>query len=149
MTIVDNGTKAAVYDNTGKVKASYPGGSFFEGLGRPWTGLHTIDMVRRDAARQRVRFETKYREEEEKAEIILSPAEGRLVYTIDMGNDVVDTIAMSAADGTSGELKFIYLQEVPEEADEFAEPKVGRYYRSGHETGPGSLWLLSLMNGDW
>ncbi|MHC4346797.1 MAG: RNA polymerase sigma factor, partial [Planctomycetota bacterium] len=148
LRVVDNGAGAAVYDGPGKVKASYPGGSFFEGLGRPWMGLHTIDTVRRDAARQQVRFETKYREGEEKAEIILSPAEGQLVYTVDMRNDVVGKIVMSAADGTSGELKFIYLQEVPDEGDEFVEPEMAGYYRGGRETSPGGLWLSRLINGD-
>jgi RNA polymerase sigma-70 factor (ECF subfamily) len=147
LRLVDNGADAAVYDGAGKVKASYAGGSFFKGLGRPWMGLHMIDTVRRDAAQQRVRFETKYREGEEEAEVILSPAEGQLVYTIDMKNDVVKIIRMSVDEGISGELKFIYLQEVPEQGNEFAEPEIGRYYGSRHETSPGLLWLLSLMNG--
>jgi hypothetical protein len=112
LKVVDNGAEALVYDRAGKVTASYAGGSFFAGLARPWMGLHTIDTVRRDAAGQEIPFETRYEPGEEKAEIVLTCRQGRLVYEIDMERDVVDSINVSTSEGKGGELKFRYLQDV-------------------------------------
>jgi len=146
---VDNGEAAVVYDSAGTAVAGYAGGSFFKGLPRPWMGLHTIDTVRRDAARHRVPFETEYNRPKDKAQVVLSPQNGKVTYTIDMEKDVVEEITFSMYSGRQGELRFSYLQDIAEGGDEFVEPEVSSYYAAKGKAGPGILWLVSLVNGDW
>ncbi|MHC4617696.1 MAG: RNA polymerase sigma factor [Planctomycetota bacterium] len=148
LKIADSGTEALVYDSTGKVTKSYAGGTFFKGLTRPWMGLHTIDTVRRDAAEQQVWFDTEYEAGETKAQVILTPQEGKLVYTIDMETDVIDNIRITTRDGREGELRFAYLQDTEHAGVEFTEPQIGRGYGSKRRASPGMLWLLQLAAGD-
>jgi hypothetical protein len=147
LRIVDDGGEAVVYDGSGGLVARYAGGSFFKGLPRPWMGLHTIDTVRRDAAEQQIRFETRFKPGQENAEVRVSCGEVKLVYIIDMGADVVDKITFSTDDGSAGELRFSYLQDIEEAGDAFIEPPVSSYY--GRESEQGMKWLLDLANGDW
>ncbi|MHC4544504.1 MAG: RNA polymerase sigma factor [Planctomycetota bacterium] len=123
-----------------KVGGSIVNKASFAGLGRPWIGLHTVDTVRRDAAEKRIWFETKYNKRSGKAEVILKPEDGRLVYTLNMEKDVVKSIAFSG--DTEGQLQFDYLQEIDNIGNEFAEPI--RKTRL-QERGEGMLWLLELM----
>jgi RNA polymerase sigma-70 factor (ECF subfamily) len=143
LEIIDDGRQAIVRKG-GKVTASYDAGSFFEGLPRPWMGLHTIDTVRRDAAELEVSFETKLDREAERAEVMLSAEQGRLVYTIDMEKDVVERITISAGDQVVGELTFSYLQDINQFGYEFTEPQIGRRYGSLRRKSPGILWLLQI-----
>jgi len=110
-------------------------------------GLHTIDTVRRDAAEQRVWFETKYEPKEGKAEVELSCEQGKLVYTIDMKKDVIDRVTILGNDGRKGELRFSYLQDIGEAGREFAEPRISRSYGSKRRASPGMLWLTKLITG--
>jgi hypothetical protein len=144
LRVVDSGTSAAVYDSDGKVAARYTGGSFFAGLGRPWMGLHTIDTVRRDAAKEQVPFETKYKPGDDKAEVILTCPQGKLIYTVDMEADVIDEIAISAGHGKEGFLKFSYLQRIEKEGDEFVEPRVSGSYGGMRRESRGMLWLFEI-----
>jgi hypothetical protein len=149
LRIVDNGSEAVLYDSGGGVVAGYQGCTFFEGLPRPWMGLHTIDIVRRDAAEKGVWFETTFEPGEEKAKVMLSCKQGKLVYTIDMQTDVVERIRISTSEGRTGELRFSYLQDIEQAGGRFVEPQVGSYYGRKREQGPGLLWLVHLVNGDW
>jgi hypothetical protein len=116
----------------------------FAGLGRPWMGLHIIDTIRRDAAEKRIWFKTKYSERSGMAEVVLKLGDGRIVYTIDMEQDVIENITFSTNDGRKGELKFSYLQEIDNIGNEFAEP--GR--KTKHpERSEGILWLIRLGEG--
>jgi RNA polymerase sigma-70 factor (ECF subfamily) len=117
------------------------------GFSRPWMGLHTIDTVRRDAAGQQMRFETKLEPGEEKAEVVVYAGQAKLVYTIDMEADVVEQIRITSADGNQARLRFTYLQEIDGVRNEFIEPRVSRYY--GDKREQGLTWLLDLVNGDW
>jgi len=146
--IVDTGTEACVFDGNGKVIARYRGGSFFAGLGRPWMGLHTIDTVRRDAAKQQVWFETTYKLQEDKAEIILTCDRIELVYTIDMETDVIDKITFEVDNVVVGELMFSYLQDINDVAREFTEPRVRRN-RKSKQNPSGLLWLSKLVMDRW
>jgi hypothetical protein len=146
-TIVDSGSEACVFDGSGKVAARYEGGSFFKGLGRPWMGLHTIDVVRRDAAERQVWFETK-RTPGRRAEVALTCDQTNLVYTIDMETDVIEKITFSAGNGGEGELRFSYLQNIDNIGNEFAPPRV-RSYRKPQRDSPGMLWLVKLVEGGW
>ncbi|MHC4621175.1 MAG: hypothetical protein ACYTEQ_25795, partial [Planctomycetota bacterium] len=99
----------------------------------------------RDAAEQKIPFETKYDEGEEKAEVTLTWGQSSLVYTIDMERDVVEEIAVSTAGGREGRLRLTYLQEIEEGGVEFAAPRVGSSYGSKRERGVGILWLTQLI----
>lgn len=96
-------------------------GVLFKGLSRPWTGLHTIDTVRRDAAEKQIAFETKLRADNRKAQLILTKESGKIIYTIDLENDVVEKIVFTGQ--REGLLVFEYLQEIDEIESEFASPR--------------------------
>jgi RNA polymerase sigma-70 factor (ECF subfamily) len=120
------------------------GDRLFKGLSRPWMGLHTIDTVRRDAAEQRIWFETGLLPKGVKARVTLSHNERKLVYVVDMEKDVVDRITfLSDEEQVLGELRFSYLQEIDNIGSEFAEPR-----RKSHQgmcfKKPGILWLVQL-----
>ena len=116
--------------------------SSFIGFGRPWMGLHTIDTVRRDAAKEGLDFETKYTPDGSKAEVVVKAAQGEIVYAIDMVGDVVERITVSTNDGRGGELKFSYLQEIGDGGGDFAEPRTGGRTRRRENLSAG--WLLEL-----
>jgi hypothetical protein len=119
----------------------------FRGLGRPWMGLHTIDTVRRDAADEKVWFETEYDSSSGKAEVKLSSEEGEMVYTIDMERDVIEKVTFSRKEN-DGELRFEYLQDIDEAGNEFVRPHNRRAYVREEQKGPGILWLVRLAEGD-
>jgi hypothetical protein len=98
----------------------------FAGLSRPWTGLHTIDTVRRDAAHDKIPFETINKPQEQKVEIKLTSDKGILTWLIDMDRDLVEKITFSTKEGKEHELRFNYLQDITETPDRFVEPRVKR-----------------------
>ena len=117
----------------------------FAGLPRPWMGLHTIDTVRRDAARQGVWFETGLLPDGSKAEVVLTYGQTRLIYTIDMEADVIDKITFfSEADEVIGHLEFSYMQEIKTAGNKFTEPR--RNYRQSRQKSGGMLWLFELIS---
>jgi RNA polymerase sigma-70 factor (ECF subfamily) len=148
ITIADSGSTACVFDRSGKAVAKYAGGSFFKGLGRPWMGLHTIDTVRRDAAKKEVAFEIKKISGSNKAEVVLTGEQVKLVYTIDMETDVIEKITFSTGSGDQGELQFSYLQNIDDLSSEFTRPRTGSY-RKPQQSSPGMLWLMKLINSRW
>ena len=112
----------------------------FAGLGRPWMGLHTIDTVRRDAARKWLWFETEYTPDETKLQVLVTCKEVKLLYTIDMEKDVIEKITFLVKDHPHGELTFTYLQEIDNIGGEYADP-TGRPQREEQ----GLLWLMRLI----
>jgi len=146
--IADTGAQACVLDRSGKMVAKYEGGSFFKGLAQPWMGLHTIDTVRRDAAEQWVTFETGNVSSSDKAKVILTCEQVKLVYTINMETDVIERITFTANDGGEGELIFSYLQDIDNVGNEFTLPRV-RNYRQPQQDPPGMLWLVNLITNRW
>jgi RNA polymerase sigma-70 factor (ECF subfamily) len=142
LELIDDGRQAIVR-RQGKVVASYPGGSFFAGLSRPWMGLHTLDSVRRDAAERQVPFETGYYAQEKKAQVVLTSEKGKLLYTIDMEKDVVESIRISTG-GAETELRFDYLQDIGQAGNNFSEPQISSRYGSLRRKSPGMLWLMEL-----
>ncbi len=114
----------------------------FAGIGRPWMGLHTIDTVRRDAAQEQIWFNTKYNKRNGKAQVILKPEDGQIVYTVDMEKDVIEKIAFSTGEGREGELRFSYLKEIENIGNEFTRPVSKTSMRERSE---GISWLLELV----
>lgn len=150
-TCVDTPQGAARYDRTGRATELLPGGSFFQGLPRPWAGLHCIDTIRRDAAQRRLRFETIRQDDGAHVKVIVHTMPIGLVYTVDMQTDIVETIELFEAapveSNRIGQLSFTYLQEIPEPADRsFDGP---REPRSGPAVSDrtGLLWLTQLAGG--
>ena len=141
--ICDTDTGACMYDSSGRVMARYKGGSFFKGLARPWMGLHTVDIVRRDAAEQEVWFKTNPLPDSDQVELVLSHKQVKLVYTIDMDSDVVEKITVTGANGVEGELSFSYLQEMENTGSEFAPPRIINH-RVPQREDQGMLWLMKL-----
>ena len=126
---------------------AYAGGSFFKGLTRPWMGLHTIDTVRRDAAEQRISFETKHTPGSRFALVELIYKGFRLIYNIDLEMDVIDEITFSTDQGNSGNLKFSYLQSIEGAggSEDFRPPRPRR--RRASKNSPDLLWLVQLVEG--
>ena len=147
MTIVDMKNEAYVYSSSSDESVKYQSGSFFKGLARPWLGLHTIDIVRRDAAAQGVRFETKHTPGSQFAQVELIHEGFRIIYNIDLETDVIDEITFSTDQGDKGSLKFSYIQTVNEVIHgEFVPPKSSTT-RGALESSSGILWLMQLVEG--
>jgi hypothetical protein len=140
--ISDFPSGAGIRDADGKVIAVYPAGSFFKGLARPWMGMHTIDTIRRDAACQRLGFETKINSNIEKAEVTVFTEQGKLIYTIDMQRDAVDKITFDL-EKSQGQLTFSYLNDIAQGDYESSAVKTHRYSGQSGQS-EGLLWLLYL-----
>jgi len=144
LVMTDSGGEARLCDGLGRVLAVYEGGSFFAGLSRPWMGLHTIDTVRRDAARRRVWFETELKRDGRVGEVVLRHGGTSLVYTIDMEKDVIESIAFEGGGAGPGRLEFVYEQG--EGLLEKYEPVGARQSGRRRSPAPGVLWLFGLAN---
>jgi RNA polymerase sigma-70 factor (ECF subfamily) len=176
LKLSDDWSQARVQRRDEKSSRWYRGGSMFKGLSRPWMGLHTLDTVRRDAVQEGFVFETDYSPASGKAEVVLTQGQNKLIYTIDMENDLIERIEFSVVDDqgrqalyrngagqaegdpfglvrrrsprvAQGELQFSYLQDVEGVDDRFTEPvKTG--YIGPLAEGPGLGWLVKLAEGD-
>ncbi|HCO96891.1 MAG TPA: hypothetical protein DIU00_23635, partial [Phycisphaerales bacterium] len=122
LSIIDTYNEAYISQRSSTELKTYKGGSFFKGLCRPWMGLHTIDTVRRDAAEQRIWFETRYTQDNQFAEVELTHENTKIVYKIDLETDVIDEITFSTDQDETGNLKFSYLQSVNGVSAEFVPP---------------------------
>ncbi len=145
-TILDTGNAAEIRDGSGAILAQYAGGSFFQGLGRPWSGLHTIDTIRRDAARAGVTFTTQALPDGQRVEIALSGPRERLTYRVHLYQDWIESITFSKEDATIGEWTFSY--PAPDEADPHrltAAPSL--HSRRASAPAPRGLWLMRLAQG--
>jgi len=147
MTIVDSKNEAYVHSLSSQNVTKYQPGSFFKGLAKPWLGLHTIDIVRRDAAAQRVRFETKHTPGSKFAQVELIHEGLRIIYNIDLETDVVDEITFSNNKGDKGNLKFTYIQTINDVINgEFVFPKRSKSLGAS-KSSSGLLWLVELVEG--
>ncbi len=146
LTLVDSGRAAEIHDQSDAVLARYPGGSFFQGLGRPWTGLHTIDTIRRDAARAGVPFTTRPLADGRRVEILLHGPGVRLTYRVHLHQDWIESIRFDKEDVTIGEWTFSY--PAPDEADphRLTVPSLPHRRRAG-ASAPSGLWLMRLVQG--
>jgi RNA polymerase sigma-70 factor (ECF subfamily) len=147
LMIVDTYTEAYLNRLQSDQFETYAGGSFFKGLTRPWMGIHTIDTVRRDAAEQRISFETKHTPGSQFAQVELICKGLKIIYKIDMEIDVIDEITFSTDQGNKGNLKFSYLQSIEGAgATEEFKPPIPKRRRASNSS-PGLLWLAKLVEG--
>jgi RNA polymerase sigma-70 factor (ECF subfamily) len=145
LTVADSGRDARITNAEGVVVGRYERGSFFEGLARPWMGLHAIDIVRRDAAEQKIPYETVLGANGDDVAITIAHSEVKLVYTVGLETDVIETIAFFADGAQVGELRFDYLQDVDGVGADFAAPRSSSTLTALTD-GPGMLWLVQLAN---
>ncbi len=151
LEIVDCNDGACIRRVDGTVIAAYPPGTFFKGLLRPWMGMHTIDIIRRDAARRRVAFKTRPARNEENVIVSVYYEDKRnnaeLVYVIDLENDIIEDIRFEVRNRMIGSLVFSYLQDIEQTGDEFSEPAISVSHEVAIRPGAGILWLVDLAQG--
>jgi hypothetical protein len=111
-------------------------------------GLHTIDTVRRDSARNGLWFETEMEGGDDRVRVTVTGREVTLIYTIDIEKDVMESIAFFRTDGVQGELRFSYLQEIGEVGGEFAAPRLSASRKTPLNR-LGGLWLVKLGDEAW
>jgi len=149
LEIVDGVEGANIYGPRQALQATYPAGTFMKGLPRPWMGLHTIDTIRRDAAEESIWFESRYFLSKEKTEVTLSRNNIKLIYAIDMKNDIVEKITFVRNDknvAAEDVLHISYLQSTDRTPDEFTSPKIRKNLRLS-KTPLGIQWLFQLAEG--
>ena len=146
LTLTDGDMGAYILDARNTVLSKYARGSFFKGLSRPWMGLHTMDMVRRDAAERQVPFQTTVLPDGKDVQVTLIRNQTKLVYTIDLKTDVVKSIAFFVNQAPAGQLDFEYFQDLPMARSEFIAPKTANY-RGSSSQDEGMLWLVRLADG--
>ena len=130
---------------TNKSVSGYRYGCFFQGLSRPWMGLHTIDSIRRDAAQNRVWFETRPQQDNSLVDVILSENQNRLVYTVDLHKDLIKSIVFEMSGEIRGEWVFTYYAQLPTGVT-IQQPSAVRSAVSVNQE-PGIKWLFELMGG--
>jgi len=136
----------------GNVLKAYPPGTFLKGLARPWIGMHTADIVRRDAAEQRLWFQNERAPNETDAIVVISHEEQQnstdLIYTIDLENDVIKTITFDVNGQAQGSLMFSYIQNIEAAGDDFVEPVISADSHSPIQQSSGIRWLIHLVQGN-
>jgi hypothetical protein len=154
LQIIDTASGAYLVTADPSATAAYPSGTFFKGLGRPWMGLHTIDIVRRDAAESRIEFETQRIEDEMVQVTLWQSTDYRLTwvtYVIDLNKDIVETMEFltsgDARQEQKGQLRFTYLEDVQQAAAEFIEPAAVDVSRQTQQEPLGMSWLMELAQG--
>ena len=143
----DGPAGARVSSGTRTMRAGYASGTFLRGLSRPWEGLHTVDTIRRDAATQRLWFETQGIPGTQQAAVTIRHRDLRIVYTIDMETDLVEQIHFFEGQSEHGRLSVEYLKNVKGSAD-VIEPRLPRRRTARHRK-LDTLWMLELMKGTW
>jgi len=157
LRIIDRSDGAWICNQEGDVIASYPPGSFFKGLPRPWMGMHTVDIIRRDAARKRIWFDTSVTDEGKAVRVSFYNARGsekvELVYKIDLSTDIINSIEFRANERYLGKLRFTYLQDVAGAGDDFVAPAAAgaaeQDLNKPLQQSRGMLWLFCLIDGDF
>lgn len=155
LVIADGPEQAYLADGSGKIITSYPPGSFFRELSRPWMGMHVMDVIRREAVKKRIAFSTEpFGGDEEhygKAKVTLFTEPTQVDFIIDIDKDVIEKIEFPA-NGSSGSdeqnvLRFTHLQEIDELGGEFDEPETIVIPKKTRRAGIAGSWLAELAQG--
>jgi len=152
LEIVDCSEGAQLRRLDGTVISTYPTGAFFKGLSRPWMGMHTADIIRRDAVDKKVWFFSEQLEYENNVVITLTYEDKNrdidLIYNIDMEKDIVSNIRFDINGIPIGLLSFSYLQDINQVDNEFIEPVIAENPQISIQDGPGIFWLFHLAQGN-
>lgn len=147
LSIVDSAQGARAFDESTGKSTRYPAGTFFSGMLRPWTGFHTIDVIRRAAAERAIEFKTEFSDDQKTADVTLSCPEGlTLDYEVDLRRDVLVRVDIKEPNGGAGWLSFDYQQTLNTRGGNFTAPSVTAS-RSGQAARMGGLWLEKLVAG--
>lgn len=149
LRLVDTRDGATIYNEDNRIVARYAGGTFFKGLARPWLGLHAIDAIRRDAAEQELRFQTRYDGQTDQATIVVESEPVPLTYRIDMTKDMLDHLELGSSEtaggpASVGDLTFTYHEDDDTAEAQFREPRIG-VSTSAKSNPQGMLWLLDVL----
>jgi hypothetical protein len=112
LSVADTAGVASVFNRRTSQACRFPSGTFFQGLGRPWMGLHTLDCIRRDAADMRIPFDTLISDDQLSAKVTVQMRDLTLDYTVDLDDDLLVRIDMSQGERSIGVLEFSYLQDL-------------------------------------
>jgi hypothetical protein len=150
MQIADDIDGTYIYELTQQILTTYPRGSFFAGLLRPWSGLHTLDIIRRDAAERQISFQSRLSNHLDRSQVMIEFGKVRMTYTIDMNRDWIDTLVLSVQDSVgqwndAGILEFNYDAN-PGTPDGWRQPGPNRYQNTDQSMG--MKWLLNLAQLD-
>ena len=117
---------------------TYPAGTFFRGLGRPWMGLHAIDTVRRDAllCGSTVQMEGS---DQDTARVKVQEDQAVLVYDVAMQQDLIEQVRLQAG-STEGQLEWSYPETAAVWSDQM--PYVDVTSSEGLIEG---LWLMEWI----
>jgi RNA polymerase sigma-70 factor (ECF subfamily) len=139
--------KRAILKNSSGSMSSYPSQTFLMGLNKPWMGLHCIDMVRRDAALNKIKYKTEMLSGKTKCKVSLLQTKGTIEYTIDMYKDLIEEISFLDEFGSvCGNITFEYTEVAPTNNELFRKPVLNKY--------PTSIkrerihWLAELVAGN-
>lgn len=146
LLLVDTSNEAYIYEEGNEIIELYQGGSFLKGMARPWMGLHAIDTIRRDAAEQGIKFETKYAEGTDRkiAEVKLITDDVTYIYNIDLHKDVINKVSFSTKLGVVGNMEFTYLQDIDGVESDFTVRPKPRLETTTMRS-QGVLWLTKLL----
>jgi RNA polymerase sigma-70 factor (ECF subfamily) len=153
--IIDCADGALIEATEGKM-IPFPKGYFFRGLSRPWMGMHTIDIIRRDAIQNGMEIKTHAIDEEEKeVEVTLLDKQDytrtQIMYRIDMERDLIESISFLDDRGNGrakeGFIRFIYFDKNSRPASEFIEPTITQGGREISQLNSGAFWLLDFAKG--
>lgn len=127
------------------------------GWPRPWEGFHTVDSIRRDAARQGLSYELEFLAEDRAAVLVRNPVaekddrEGFRTglsarYVLHMEQDLLEEIRIQRGHESTplAELRFAYLQDIDEQDSEFVRPEMPSVSSATDVQPPGMFWPLML-----
>lgn len=131
----------ALRDSHEGLTKAYPAGHAFAGIGRPWEGLHVMDIIRRDAARYQIPFAARYLDDKKNVQIDLSHAAGSVQCIVSVDMDWLESIVFLNAQGQSvGRMDFTYHETLENLPDPSTLPRM----RAGGISVPDSLWFITL-----
>jgi len=111
--LIENSKVTGLRDSNGSV-IYYPRETFLTGMNKPWMGLHCIDTVRRDAALNRIAFETELLDDKNLCKVSLLHGKGTVEYTIALHKDLIEKISfLDELGNPCGEMLFEYTETIP------------------------------------
>ncbi len=120
--------------------------AFYQGLSRPWCGLHSIDTIRRDAARLQLPFTLREGHRRTWMTVTITDSPYHYEYQVDMHADLLRKITCWKQEVQIGTLTLEYYVTKPSHA--IPDIPHRRPIQSPQQ-GPSCWWLTALANGSW